>query len=889
MWKARSTTAQTALDEKSKQLEQLRGEINTMDKPAFVHSLEKAQCTTGWLQQLKVCIEGSVTRLGLEATAAMIVTLNRVADDVQDIRNTFTQIVNGREREVAKLEEVLKATNDLCSCLRSRSEVGEAEYKKLTTVTEKQETLLSKARTYLKVVIAERLAWQEMYGANAAKLPTHMAAGFVERCSSTMAMLDDAHSANKLPSVGALEATSGVVNRFQHRVDNSLNHGSVLLRYIPPEEEIKLLNEALKGSGSDVALHKELADRERKFASSKEEMMERCQSAVLSLQTMRATMAKIREQLVLFSRDESVLQLGARVTNAISYFLLNNNYTSSQIPSYLQGSSTPPLLPLGASAPISDTANSASVLVNMSASPPSASTKRRDTTVAQRKSIASPRADSRASRLFSSSLSMITAAAHLTRSIKKDSSVVVNPPGESSPRPSATMARKSVAEGAATPKQPNDLEQSASLFAAASRSGAEGWTTPGSLSDSESKSPVESPKSRDGRHSVLMVNSFDPKQKRSQKDDDNRNAPNHERPSGDASYRASASFSSFLANSLNGAPSQERGKYGRSSRGSRVTFGGQGGGSPSTLALSDNAPDNPLHVETRETSQGEHSNDEWSPSNLAGGHRTPTSSSPATKDRTVSITFPNAVSLTASVGPDGGRKSLDAQKPRLPAVDSGSRLRASVRAVTVATLRRSVTSKTATKPSWYEGGEGDEKSDDDAPEEQQPPSTFPVPNNIELVFQEMESPHMTADVSKYGINRQRRKQSELNKKVADALKRTEFLEKQADALVAEVRMQKQELVVRGTQDAMERKHYEFSQRVPAERVVSAGIGTARNREAAQQQHGHHMIPTATSSPRGTPAFSGDLKLLRGASLSQSAKELFDTVQQVSPRHTAPHQ
>lgn len=318
VWRARSHTATQHVEEKRKALEASKG-LSSQSLESFQLSMQRLDSFDSSMAQVRAIIEGSVTRLGAETTERVLTSLQLLSRDVQRLRTTSTHLLQSKDAEMSVQTDFMKAEGELVHCLRSRADTVEAEYRRLSSISEVQETLMGRARTYVKVVIAERLAWQEQFGANAAKLPLHDAPNnFLVRCHRALAAFQEAEDRHRLPSVGMLESTESISNRFAARVEKALNGGGALLRYVPPAEEIQLLNDTLKNSGSDVRLHKELGDRMRKFSSMRAAVATQCEGATKMIGSMRSSLNKLRDTLAQLRSDETFHSFRDKIVAAVN-------------------------------------------------------------------------------------------------------------------------------------------------------------------------------------------------------------------------------------------------------------------------------------------------------------------------------------------------------------------------------------------------------------------------------------------------------------------------------------------------------------------------------------------------------------------------------------------
>lgn len=315
MWKAKSNSTQTVLDEKLQALEHFKTEQTKSAVIAFQHVFDRSSSVSTLLNQLRSSIEGCLTALGPDRTHRMMETILQASNDINSLRDCCQKLSTANDREVALLGDALKTSAELRNCLKNRAEVGEQEYKKLVHSCERQEAIVSRARTYIKVCMTERLAWQQEHGANPAKLP-ELGDTFVDRCRRALEHLSAGGSI--LPSVAVLETPADATRRFEQRAEENLNGGAALRRYVNPQEELALLEEALKTSGTDVAAHRELVDRERRFELARDDVARQSSVALECISTVRSALGEIRDQLARISRDGFINQLSARIVNAVS-------------------------------------------------------------------------------------------------------------------------------------------------------------------------------------------------------------------------------------------------------------------------------------------------------------------------------------------------------------------------------------------------------------------------------------------------------------------------------------------------------------------------------------------------------------------------------------------
>jgi hypothetical protein len=317
MWKAKSNSSQNVLDEKLSALELFKSEQVKIAIVSFQHISERSSSLGSVLAQVRSTIEGCLSVLGPDRTHRIMESIQQVSSEVAELRDCCQKLSCANDREVVLLHDVLRTYADLKTCLKSRAEVGEQEYKKLVQSCERQEALVSRAKTYVKVCIAERLAWQQEHGCNAAKLPLSVDA-FVARCRNTLESLAVIEENKSLPSVAMLESANDSSRRFVRRAEETLSDGATLLRYVNPREELEILEEVLKNSGTDVAAQKELADRERRFERARDDVIRQSSVAIQSIASVRAQLLEIREQFHRFKCDGFVVQLSARILNAVS-------------------------------------------------------------------------------------------------------------------------------------------------------------------------------------------------------------------------------------------------------------------------------------------------------------------------------------------------------------------------------------------------------------------------------------------------------------------------------------------------------------------------------------------------------------------------------------------
>ncbi|CUG93413.1 Hypothetical protein, putative [Bodo saltans] len=317
MWKAKSNSVQNVLDDKMSALDHFRSEQLKAATVNYQHIFERSSSLGSVLMQVRSTIEGCLSALGPDRTHRMMECLQQVSSEVDELRECCQQLSISNDHEVVLLNDVLRTSTELKSCLKNRAEVGEQEYKKLVQSCEKQEALVARARTYIKVCIAERLAWQQDHGCNPARLPVHVDS-FVARCRKTLESLTDIQSSSSLPSVAVLETANDSSRRFLRRAEETLSDGAVLLRYVTPRDELQLLEDALRNSGTDVTAQKELADRERRFERARDDVIRQSSTAIQSISSVKVALLDIREQLNRFKRDGFVIQLCSRIVNAVS-------------------------------------------------------------------------------------------------------------------------------------------------------------------------------------------------------------------------------------------------------------------------------------------------------------------------------------------------------------------------------------------------------------------------------------------------------------------------------------------------------------------------------------------------------------------------------------------
>lgn len=955
MWKARSVAAQASFDEKTKALEHFRSVSQMEDKTDLQHCTQQAGLIGGWLQQVSRMVEGSLTQLGSGKTASIMATLKKCGDDVKRLLAATEAAASARVKELSVVDDALKASCDLINCLRNRAEVAEQEYKKISTLSEKQETVMAKARTYVKVVIAERLAWQEMHGANAARLPL-VTSTFVERCHQTMKLLQEARECHQLPSVGSLESASSAAERFQHRASDSLNQGSVLLRYVPPKEEIELLDQALRTSGSDVALHKELAERERRLERAKDEVYTQCVAASQSIEGVRHGLASMKEALQKLKADDVVNQLVARIVNAVA--LASGASANGAMFAPLATASAPVPLQLDATL-----AHSPSISGG-------ASLKRRDT--ARLKSVTSlqgpiprtmtdahitggttsaggqaPSPKSRSSRLFSTTVHAVLVAnrspstsgkrqssnsgglsgsvngsAEVSFLSASGSSLPLNSLSSGSVGFSAEMVtsdnsiRGSAADGPrgsgatplagaksfATERRSTTGDSAAPSSSSAGADLSESWRSPmpadleacssQEVTPSADSRPLGSPTRESRARSVFVVDplhveqrmrssasepmitmmpdrssgsvssgssrqnssiAFLPTSKErsgsqpfsssmTQPSDGSDSAAVCRTPSvtvafNDAAGASTSSNSIIVQPRLSGQRSSSGGFFTgnaalmssphavsssppaaqRASRGSRVKFEGSVLMNPPLPAGQTTSPLSlPLEEHYSALSTAAVNEEEWTPLSSANPEA-------RLLDRQQGH---EAQHISRAAREDSSRRSSGSINAAAP--------RQGARQLSAASAALTAVSKTARSGSLMPSWDADTPQEDDIDEKTRRALGYrrSVPHNIELVFDGMDAPAMAVDMSRHGVTRQLRRQSEIDRRLVHALALSERLEKNSSVLEFAVAQHHQELAAHEQREALHDKHHNFSQKVSQDRVGSAGLGTALNRAAA---------------------------------------------------------
>lgn len=244
------------------------------------------------LESLKTVVEGSVASLGVQAVAEMNDTLDDMVRSSVSVLETFDANRRHGEDEMSLLREIYTLQQQRADVAMSRERIVEASYVLLTKELDHMNQLMTWASLYIRSIMAERVRWQEEQGINPAKLP--QSTSFVQRCLQGLSFLSkgvkDADSyqrqTDRNAPVHAVDSAEDVANRFFGRLDTAHRATAV---YVSPKEELAILRELLKGSGSDDVVSQIEAMREE--AHERQARVQRAHAAV------RTEIYKLRTQL----------------------------------------------------------------------------------------------------------------------------------------------------------------------------------------------------------------------------------------------------------------------------------------------------------------------------------------------------------------------------------------------------------------------------------------------------------------------------------------------------------------------------------------------------------------------------------------------------------------
>ena len=270
-------------------------------------------------------VEGSLAALGPQAAASIMATIHNLADNCSSVISTVTGLVQALRSDRQLFKDLAKTRGELCDVLKKRCELAEQESIRIVSLCDSRQENLQSATSYVKLLMAERIAWREQFGLNPAKLKLAEPSinSFVEKCRTALTLLTasstdatggeaalgglravghDSHS-----TASAVSAPPGAtsflrihdnVERATARLENKVRAtvtSTFTPRYVSSAEELAMLSDALKNSGTDVALYQELEQREKILHDQRTGLVKKAQLLREQLSHFRTVLKKTRD------------------------------------------------------------------------------------------------------------------------------------------------------------------------------------------------------------------------------------------------------------------------------------------------------------------------------------------------------------------------------------------------------------------------------------------------------------------------------------------------------------------------------------------------------------------------------------------------------------------
>ena len=321
MWSSRASQTQSLIREKGLETEKIAMDVTEKRDAILKQSLQTLSSVSAVANRLKTTVEGNLIALGAETTSSIMVELTDMRAAILEVRELISSTFEGHQRLRSAFEELIRLHTEFSSQLMSRGAAMEKEYRKLQDITEGQETFLSKVRTYVKTIISERLAWQEQYGANPLKLIAYTD-DFNSHCLQALGILEEARQSRVMAVLDALDPNK-VASQFAARAADGMATGSILLRYVTPQEELQLLSEMLQDSSSDSKLMRQLAIRERRFANATKETFERCEVVRKRIRDLKAALQLSKKSIANLCSEKTFSDLRQSFLDVVAQFTVH--------------------------------------------------------------------------------------------------------------------------------------------------------------------------------------------------------------------------------------------------------------------------------------------------------------------------------------------------------------------------------------------------------------------------------------------------------------------------------------------------------------------------------------------------------------------------------------
>lgn len=290
------------------------------------------------LRQSSDVIEGSVLVLGVPTAHGLLTQLSHSMEAIQTVVEAWRTTAAVQLEHISQYRLLTASMEQAYNSMRERRDAAERELRALRSERDRKDAAFDKAVDYVQRVLAEHTKWQEACGYNTQQWPV------VEACEDAMSALHSARVsaageastrgrnvdgevgggrsraslvarvapgasvASPSPplrewaavSTDSSEDKSDVARRWSATATSwkTATKPSVRFAYIPPAEEVRLLQDVLAMGTGSTTLMKDIHDERARLVAGQAAVRVQCAKNLATLHGMRAELAGLKQHLM---------------------------------------------------------------------------------------------------------------------------------------------------------------------------------------------------------------------------------------------------------------------------------------------------------------------------------------------------------------------------------------------------------------------------------------------------------------------------------------------------------------------------------------------------------------------------------------------------------------
>ncbi|KPI89885.1 hypothetical protein ABL78_0957 [Leptomonas seymouri] len=288
------------------------------------------------LRQTSDVIEGSVLVLGVPTAHVLLSQLGHAMEAIQTVMDAWRTTSAAQVEHITQYRQFTVSMDQAYNTMREHRDTAERELRALRSERDRKDASFDKAVDYVQQVLTEHTKWQEAYGHNTLQWPV------VDACEAAMTALHTARvtatketnpkakssdaeldcggarslalahaspgASKALPlprrewAAASIDSNEGKSDVLRHRSASASTWRvsttpSVRFSYVPPAEEVRLLQEVLAMGTGSTTLMRDIQDERARLITRQAVVRAECAKVAAALHSMRAELSALRQCL----------------------------------------------------------------------------------------------------------------------------------------------------------------------------------------------------------------------------------------------------------------------------------------------------------------------------------------------------------------------------------------------------------------------------------------------------------------------------------------------------------------------------------------------------------------------------------------------------------------